>query len=142
MKRRNKKSRSHECPFPCMNFSFVHIFFSFTYISLLKLSTHNIYYIFILNLDIVDFFYKLLNVIKLDVNLIIGAQGRINICYLICLRHLIRSRAVTNRIFFIRKRPILLDAYAKTFIHLTIIRDFLCINYYWIYILKYWLIDL
>ena len=38
-------------------------------------------------------------VLKLDGDSEIGAQVRINLCYLICLRHLIRSRAVTNRIF-------------------------------------------
>ena len=30
----------------------------------------------------------------------IGAHVRSNICYSICLRHLIRSKAATNRIFF------------------------------------------
>ena len=39
----------------------------------------------------------------------IGAHVRTNICYLICQRHLIRSRAVTNRIFFSSKRPIFLQ---------------------------------
>ena len=35
-----------------------------------------------------------------DGNLEIGAHVRSNICYLICLRNLIRSRAVTNIFFF------------------------------------------
>ena len=42
-------------------------------------------------------------VLILDGNSEIGAQVRSNLCYLIWLRHLIRSRAVKNRIFFIRK---------------------------------------
>ena len=33
----------------------------------------------------------------------ISAHGRFNIYYLICLRHLIRSRVDTNPIFFVRK---------------------------------------
>ena len=33
----------------------------------------------------------------------IGAQLMSNLCSLTCLRHLIRPRAVTNRIFFLRK---------------------------------------
>ena len=33
----------------------------------------------------------------------IGAHVRSNICYLICLMHLFRSRDVTHRILFIRK---------------------------------------
>ena len=32
-----------------------------------------------------------------------GADLKINLCYLICLRRLIRSRAVTNRTYFLRK---------------------------------------
>ena len=43
----------------------------------------------------------------------IGAQVRGSICYLICLRHLIRSRTVTNP-FFYPKRPIFLHACAKS----------------------------
>ena len=35
-----------------------------------------------------------------DGNLGIGAHVQCNLCYLICVRHLIRSRAVTNRNFF------------------------------------------
>ena len=43
-------------------------------------------------------------VLILDGNLEIGAPHvRSNICYLICLRHLIGSRAVTNRICSLRK---------------------------------------
>ena len=38
----------------------------------------------------------------LDGNSEIGAHVRSNLCYFICLRHLIRSRAVTYRIFFLR----------------------------------------
>ena len=33
----------------------------------------------------------------------ISAHARMNLCYLIYLRHLIRSRAVTNRIYLLRK---------------------------------------
>ena len=33
----------------------------------------------------------------------IGAHVRRNICYLICSRHLTRSRVVTSQIFFVRK---------------------------------------
>ena len=39
----------------------------------------------------------------LDGNSEIGAHVRSNLCYLICLRRLIRSRAVTNRLFLLRK---------------------------------------
>ena len=35
-----------------------------------------------------------------DGNSEIGAHVESNLCYLICLRHLIRSKAVTNRIYF------------------------------------------
>ena len=49
----------------------------------------------------------------LDGNSRIGAHVRSNLCYLICLRYLIRSRAVTNRIFFSPKRSIFLHACAK-----------------------------
>ena len=48
---------------------------------------------------------------KLDGNLEIGAQVRSNLCDLIFLTHLIRSRADTNRIFS-PKRPIFLNACA------------------------------
>ena len=34
----------------------------------------------------------------------IGAQLRSNLCYLICLRHLIRSREVTDLIFFFSEK--------------------------------------
>ena len=40
-------------------------------------------------------------VLIFDGNLEIGAQARSNLCQSICLRPSIRSRAVTNRIFFI-----------------------------------------
>ena len=33
----------------------------------------------------------------------IGARVRINLCNLICLRHFIRSRDVTNQFFFLEK---------------------------------------
>ena len=42
-------------------------------------------------------------VLNLDGNLEIGAHVRFNLGYLICLRRLIGSRAVTNRIFGRRK---------------------------------------
>ena len=42
------------------------------------------------------------------------AHVRSNLYYLICLRHLIRSRAVTNRIFPPPKRPIFLHACARS----------------------------
>ena len=44
----------------------------------------------------------------IDGNKEIGMNIRSNLCYLICLRHLIRSRAVTNRIFFLQKALTLL----------------------------------
>ena len=47
-------------------------------------------------------------VLKSDGNSEIGAHIRINLSYLICLRHLIKSRSVTNRIFFFSKKPIFL----------------------------------
>ena len=40
----------------------------------------------------------------LDGNPEISVHMRSNLCYLICLRHLIRSRAVTNRIFFFSEK--------------------------------------
>ena len=42
-------------------------------------------------------------VLILDGKSEIGAHVRSNLCYLSCLRHLIRSRAVINHIFFLRK---------------------------------------
>ena len=45
---------------------------------------------------------KITMVLILGGNSEIGAHSRRSLCYLICLRHLIRSR-VTNRIFFFRK---------------------------------------
>ena len=39
-------------------------------------------------------------VFLLDGNSVIGAHVESNLCYLKCLRHLIRSRAVINRMFF------------------------------------------
>ena len=42
-------------------------------------------------------------VIILDGNSGIGAHVGNNLCYSICFRHFIRSKAVTNRIFFPRK---------------------------------------
>ena len=48
----------------------------------------------------------------LDGNSEIGAHVRSNLCYLTCFRHLISSRAVTNR-FFSPKRPLYLYACAK-----------------------------
>ena len=47
---------------------------------------------------------------RLDGNSEIGAHGRSNFCYLICLKHLIRSRAGINLIFpfsFIRAQHVL-----------------------------------
>ena len=48
----------------------------------------------------------------LDGNSGVGAHVRSNICHLICLRDLIKSRAVTNRIFFSPNRPIFLHGCA------------------------------
>ena len=48
-------------------------------------------------------------VLTSDGYLEMGAQGSSNLCYLICLRHLIRSKAVTNLTFY-PKRPIFLPA--------------------------------
>ena len=42
-------------------------------------------------------------VLILDGNSELGAQVRSNLCYLICLRHLLWSGAVTKRIFFLQK---------------------------------------
>ena len=44
-----------------------------------------------------------------------GAHVRSNLCYFICLRHEIRSRAVTNLSYFSPKRPIFLHACATCF---------------------------
>ena len=49
-------------------------------------------------------------VLRLD-----GAHVRSNLSYLICFRHLIRSKAVTNMIFFSPKRPIFFHACATCF---------------------------
>ena len=43
-----------------------------------------------------------------------GANVGGNLYYSICLRHLIRSRAVTNRIFFYPKRTILMHVCGKS----------------------------
>ena len=51
------------------------------------------------------FLCKLGMVHILDGNSEIGAQVRTNLCYLMCLLHLIRSSAVTNWIFFSPKIP-------------------------------------
>ena len=50
-------------------------------------------------------------VLILDGNFELAAHVRSNLCYLICLRHLIRSKAVKNRIVFLRKK---LHAYECT----------------------------
>ena len=50
-------------------------------------------------------------VLILDGNSEMGVHVRINICYLICLRHLIRSRA-TQIGLFPPKIPIFLDVWA------------------------------
>ena len=42
-------------------------------------------------------------VLILDGNSEIGAQVRSNLCYLICLKHLIRNKAVSNRVIFSEK---------------------------------------
>ena len=44
----------------------------------------------------------------IDGNSELGVHIRSNLCYQICLRHLINSRAVTNWTLFFRKRPIFL----------------------------------
>ena len=45
--------------------------------------------------------------LKIDSNQEISAYAWSNLCYLTCLRHLIGSRAGTNRTFFLRKDLIL-----------------------------------
>ena len=45
-------------------------------------------------------------VLIIEGNSVIGARERSNLCYLICLRQLIRSRAVRYRLFFSPERPI------------------------------------
>ena len=50
--------------------------------------------------------------IIIDGNSEIGAHARSNLCYLNCLRHLIRLRAIKNLIFFLQERPIFLDTCA------------------------------
>ena len=52
---------------------------------------------------------RFLMVLILDASSEMGAHGRNNLCYLISLRHWIRSRKVTNPIFF-QKRPIFFHA--------------------------------
>ena len=44
-------------------------------------------------------------VFSLDGISLVGAHVRGNLCYSTCLRHLIRSRAVTNRILYLRELP-------------------------------------
>ena len=51
-------------------------------------------------------------VLILDGNSVMNAHVRSNLYCLICLRHLIKSRAVTNQFFFNPKRPIFLYACA------------------------------
>ena len=51
----------------------------------------------------------------LDGNSEMGVRVRNNLYYLICLRHLITSRAVTNRNFSSPKRPIILHGCATCF---------------------------
>ena len=53
-------------------------------------------------------------VLRLDGNSERGAHARSNLCHLIYSRHLIRSRAVTNRIFFNLKRPIFIHLCATS----------------------------
>ena len=43
----------------------------------------------------------------LDGNSEIGAHARSNLCYLICVRHLNRSRGVTNPFYFMRAQQVL-----------------------------------
>ena len=54
------------------------------------------------NSDLENWMHSAQSMVTLDGNSEIGAHVMSNICYLICLRHLINSRAFTNRIFFIR----------------------------------------
>ena len=54
-------------------------------------------------------------VLILDGNLDKGAHVSNNLCYLTWLRHLIRPRAVTNRIFFCRKIPVFIHSCATCF---------------------------
>ena len=54
-------------------------------------------------------------VLILDCNSEIDAQVWSNLCCLICLRHLIRSRLGTNRFFESEKSPIFLHACASCF---------------------------
>ena len=54
-------------------------------------------------------------VLVLDGNSLIDAQVKRNLCYSTCLRHLISSRAVTNRIFLSEKKPILFNACATSY---------------------------
>ena len=48
----------------------------------------------------------------LDGKSVVCAHGRSNLCYLISLRHSIRTKAVTNRIFLAPKKPIYHNACA------------------------------
>ena len=56
-----------------------------------------------------------LMVLILDGNSEIGSHVRSNLCCLICLRHLIRSRTLTNRIFFSQKITICFHACATCY---------------------------
>ena len=49
---------------------------------------------------ILKFHDFLLSMLKIYGSSKISAHVKSNLCYLICLRHLVRSRALTNRIFF------------------------------------------
>ena len=51
-------------------------------------------------------------VLILDGHSDIGARVRSNLCYLICLGHLVRSRAFTNLFFLLRKDIVFLHACA------------------------------
>ena len=55
-------------------------------------------------------------VLILDGNYDIGAHVRRILCYFICLRHLIKSREVTNRIFGYKMQPVGLSACLDTYL--------------------------
>ena len=54
-------------------------------------------------------------VLILDGNSDTGAHVINNLCYFICLRHLIRSSAVTNRVFFFSEKTYVIHARATCY---------------------------
>ena len=75
---------------------------------------------------------NMLMVLMLDGYLEMDAHVRSDLCYLICSKHLFRSRAVTNLIFFLQMRPIFVHMCATRFEFLSNISTMSPLNFYYI----------